>query len=53
MNATRPGALYADHLATLQQRATAALERGGFDHLVVPSGTLTTSCSTTAIIPMR
>ena len=40
MNATRPGALYADHLATLQQRATAALERGGFDHLVVPSGTL-------------
>ena len=40
MNATRPGALYADHIATLQQRATTALERGGFDHLVVPSGTL-------------
>ena len=40
MNATRPGALYADHLATLQQRAATALERGGYDHLVVPSGTL-------------
>ncbi|WP_058833957.1 Xaa-Pro dipeptidase [Luteimonas abyssi] len=30
---------YADHLAILQRRAAAALERGGFDHLVVPSGT--------------
>ena len=40
MNAIRPGALYADHLATLQQRAATALERGGYDHLVVPSGTL-------------
>ncbi len=39
MNATRPGALYADHLTTLQQRSAIALERGGFDHLVVPSGT--------------
>ena len=39
MNATRPGALYADHLATLQRRSATALERGGFDHLVVPSGT--------------
>ena len=40
MHATRPAALYADHLATVRQRAAAALERGGFDHLVVPSGTL-------------
>lgn len=31
--------LYADHLATLQRRTAAALERGGFDTLVVPSGT--------------
>ena len=31
--------LYADHLATLQARTATALERGGFDHLVVPSGT--------------
>lgn len=32
-------ALYADHLATMKQRADEALSRGGFDHLVVPSGT--------------
>ena len=32
--------LYADHLATLQARTATALERGGFEHLVVPSGTL-------------
>ena len=31
---------YAEHLATLQARTAIALERGGFDHLVVPSGTL-------------
>ncbi len=31
--------LYADHLATQRARADIALERGGFDHLVVPSGT--------------
>jgi Xaa-Pro dipeptidase len=30
---------YADHLAILQARTATALERGGFDHLVVPSGT--------------
>lgn len=30
---------YADHLATLQARTATALERGGFDHLVVASGT--------------
>lgn len=32
--------LYAEHVATLCARATTALERGGFDHLVVPSGTV-------------
>ena len=32
--------LYADHLATVRARADAALERGGFDHLLVPSGTV-------------
>lgn len=31
--------LYPQHLATLQARAAEALERGGFDHLVIPSGT--------------
>lgn len=35
-----PADLYPDHLATVRQRADAALERGGFDHLVVPSGSL-------------
>jgi Xaa-Pro dipeptidase len=33
-------ALYPQHLDTLQQRTAQALQRGGFDHLVVPSGTL-------------
>lgn len=32
--------LYADHLARLQARTATALERSGFEHLVVPSGTL-------------
>ncbi|SIQ65028.1 Xaa-Pro dipeptidase [Solilutibacter tolerans] len=31
---------YADHLRTAMQRADTALARGGFDHLVIPSGTL-------------
>ena len=31
--------LYADHLATMKRRADEALARGGFDYLVVPSGT--------------
>jgi Xaa-Pro dipeptidase len=35
-----PAALYPAHLAVLRQRADAALARGGFDHLVVPSGNL-------------
>lgn len=32
-------ALYAEHLAMMKRRADEALQRGGFDHLVVPSGT--------------
>ncbi len=32
--------LYPQHLETLQARTAEALARGGFDHLVVPSGTL-------------
>ena len=39
MTAPDFNALYASHLATMKQRADAALARGGFDHLVVPSGT--------------
>jgi hypothetical protein len=39
--------LYPDHLATLRQRADAALARGGFDHLVVAAGVRPTSSSTT------
>jgi Xaa-Pro dipeptidase len=35
-----PCILYAAHLNVLRSRADAALARGGFDHLVVPSGTL-------------
>ena len=30
--------VYAQHLVELQRRATEALARGGFDHLLVPSG---------------
>ena len=33
-------ALYRQHLDVLQRRTAEALQRGGFDHLVVPSGTL-------------
>ena len=40
MTADTPAARYAEHLETLSARAAIALERGGFDHLVVPSGTL-------------
>ncbi len=39
-SAPDPGALYADHLRAMTSRAEQALARGGFDHLVVPSGTL-------------
>jgi Xaa-Pro dipeptidase len=31
--------LYPDHLRTLQQRADTALQRGGFDHLLIAAGT--------------
>ncbi|MFS8063741.1 MAG: Xaa-Pro dipeptidase [Luteimonas sp.] len=37
---TEPATLYPAHLTVLRQRADAALARGGFDHLVVPSGSL-------------
>ena len=40
MSPTTPAALYPQHLAELQARTAEALQRGGFDHLVVPSGTL-------------
>lgn len=39
MHAHDPAPLYAAHLQELRRRADIALERGGFDHLVVPSGT--------------
>ena len=32
--------LYREHLQAMKDRADTALARGGFDHLVVPSGTL-------------
>ena len=35
-----PAGLYPQHVDTLQAHAAIALQRGGFDHLVVPSGTL-------------
>lgn len=35
-----PAILYPQHVSELQRRATEALSRGDFDHLVVPSGTL-------------
>lgn len=37
---TENARLYAEHLNVLRERADTALARGGFDHLVVPSGTL-------------
>lgn len=45
MNASAPQAtelvpLYAEHLALMKRRAKEALARGGFDHMVVPSGGL-------------
>lgn len=35
---TSLSALYRDHLATLQQRVAIALQRGGFDHLIIAAG---------------
>ena len=40
MSAATLASLYPQHLDTLLARAGEALARGGFDHLVVPSGTL-------------
>ena len=38
MNSRPPAGAYADHLATVMRRADVALERGGFDHLLIASG---------------
>ena len=40
MSAATLASLYPSHVAELQARAAMALERGGFEHLLVPSGTL-------------
>src|SRR5688572_29318511 len=40
MNTTNRAMLYAHHLQVVSKRADEALARGGFDHLVIPSGTL-------------
>ena len=40
MSAATIASLYPQHFAELQARATEALQRGGFDHLVIPSGSL-------------
>ena len=40
MTTQTTASLYAAHIETLIARTAIALERGGFDHLVVPSGTL-------------
>jgi Xaa-Pro dipeptidase len=40
MNTLDAAILYRQHLATMQSRADQALQRGGFDHLVVPSGSV-------------
>ncbi len=40
MDSPTLASLYPQHLATLQARAAESLQRGGFDHLLVPSGTL-------------
>ena len=38
MNLQTPAGLYASHLDTVLRRADVALERGGFDHLLIASG---------------
>lgn len=40
MTAEDRAMLYRQHVSELQRRSAQALERGGFDHLVIPSGTL-------------
>jgi len=40
MTAQEMPMLYTQHVDELQRRSAAALERGGFDHLVVPSGSV-------------
>ena len=40
MNSPALASLYAQHLDELHARTAVALQRGGFDHLLIPSGTL-------------
>lgn len=40
MSVSELASVYTQHITELQRRTSAALERGGFDYLVVPSGTL-------------
>jgi Xaa-Pro dipeptidase len=40
MSLQDPSILYPAHLHTLQQRAEQALARGGYEHLLIPSGSL-------------
>ncbi len=40
MNSPTLASLYAQHLDELHARTAIALQRGGFDHLLIPSGTL-------------
>ena len=40
MNSPSLASLYVQHLDELHARTAVALERGGFDHLLIPSGTL-------------
>ncbi|MDQ3160599.1 MAG: Xaa-Pro dipeptidase, partial [Pseudomonadota bacterium] len=40
MNCPALASLYVQHIDVLQARAAVALQRGGFDHLLIPSGTL-------------
>ena len=40
MNSPALASLYAQHLDELLARTAVALQRGGFDHLLIPSGTL-------------
>jgi Xaa-Pro dipeptidase len=45
--------LYRQHLDELQLRTAVALQRGGLDHLLIPSGTLLYQVFDDRITPMR
>ena len=40
MSSATLASLYPQHIDTLLARSAEALQRGGFDHLLIPSGTL-------------